>query len=200
MEWRWRPPDVSKCQPMSVSEGKFGRKKEEAIVALLSQRSVDDAARVANVTPRTLYRWMKEPEFDAAYREARRAAFGQSIARLEQASGAAVSSVLKIMTDPTAPASTRLRAADIVLARSAKAIELEDVEARVSELERAARKFQSKPDEDYGKGELSNQTARLRNRKSQSTEIDGCTPAPNLGSGHGIALARLPKATLDTQE
>ena len=25
------------------------------------------AARVANINPRTLYRWMKDPEFDAAY-------------------------------------------------------------------------------------------------------------------------------------
>src|SRR5580704_19466289 len=136
MEWRWRPPDVSKCQPMSVSEGKFGRKKEEAIVALLSQRSVDDAARVANVTPRTLYRWMKEPEFDAAYREARRAAFGQSVARLQQASGAAVSTILKLMLDPNVPASTRARCADSVLGHTAKALELEDIEARLSALER----------------------------------------------------------------
>jgi hypothetical protein len=36
------------------------------------------------VNPRTLYRWMKEPEFDAAYRKAKRAAFSQSIARLHQ--------------------------------------------------------------------------------------------------------------------
>ncbi len=42
---------------MSQSGGKFGRKKEEAIVALLSQRSVDDAARAVSITPRTLYRW-----------------------------------------------------------------------------------------------------------------------------------------------
>src|ERR1022692_2410009 len=88
-EWRCRRSSVSRCQSMSVSEGKFGRKKEEAIVALLSQRSVDDAARSANVTPRTLYRWMKEPEFDAAYRAAKRAAYGQAIARLHQGSGAA---------------------------------------------------------------------------------------------------------------
>ena len=30
---------------------------------------------MADVNPRTLYRWMKEPEFDAAYRKAKRAAF-----------------------------------------------------------------------------------------------------------------------------
>jgi hypothetical protein len=42
------------------------------------------------------------------------------------------------MLDPSMPASTRVRAAECVLAHAAKAIEIEDVEARVSELERAA--------------------------------------------------------------
>jgi hypothetical protein len=83
-------------------------------------------------------RWMKEPEFDAAYREARRSAFGQSISRLQQASSAAVTTVLKLMVDPNAPASTRLRAAEIVLDKTARAIELDDLDVRLSELERAA--------------------------------------------------------------
>jgi hypothetical protein len=41
------------------------------------------------------------------------------------------------MVDPNAPASTRVRAADSVLDHGAKAIEIEDIEARVAELERA---------------------------------------------------------------
>ena len=123
---------------MSRSGRKLGRKQEEAIVALLSQRSVEEAARVVNVTPRTLYRWMKEAEFDAAYRKTKRAAFGQSIARLHHLSSAAVSTLGKIMLDSTTPPSTRVRAADSILNHTAKAIEIEDVEARVSELERAA--------------------------------------------------------------
>jgi hypothetical protein len=57
---------------------------------------------------------MKLPDFQAAYREARRAAFGQSIARLQQASGAAASTLLKVMLDENTPASTRVRAADSV--------------------------------------------------------------------------------------
>jgi hypothetical protein len=45
---------------------------------------------------------------------------------------------LKIMVDTSAPHSTRVRAVDSVLDHSAKAIEIEDIEARVLELERAA--------------------------------------------------------------
>jgi hypothetical protein len=52
--------------------------------------------------------------------------------------GVAVSTLLKIMIDSNAPASTRVRAADSVLDHAAKAIELEDIESRVSDSERAA--------------------------------------------------------------
>jgi len=112
-------------------------KQEEAILALLTTPSVEHAARAVKIGPRTLFRWQQEPEFAKAFRKARRDAFGQGTARLQQASGAAVSTVLKIMLDQHAPASTKLRAAELVLTHGAKAIELEDVEARVSELERA---------------------------------------------------------------
>jgi transposase-like protein len=117
---------------------KFGRKKEAAIVALLTQRNIDEAARAIDVATNTLLKWMKLPEFQAAYREARRAAHGQSIARLQQATSAAVSTLLKVMVDASTPASTKVRAADSVLDHSAKAIEIEDIEVRVAELERAA--------------------------------------------------------------
>jgi len=41
---------------------KFGRKKEDAIAALLTQRNVEEAARVAGIGTRTLIRWLKIPE------------------------------------------------------------------------------------------------------------------------------------------
>jgi hypothetical protein len=42
------------------------------------------------------------------------------------------------MLDPATPPSTRVRASDSVLGHSAKSIELEDIEARLAELERNA--------------------------------------------------------------
>jgi transposase-like protein len=122
---------------MTGHGSKFGRKKEQAIIALLSQRNIEEAAKSIEVAPNTLLRWLREPGFDAAYREARRSAFAQSVSRLQQASTAAVTTVLKIMVDPLTPASVRLRAADIVLDRTGKAIELEDIEARLAALEQA---------------------------------------------------------------
>ena len=117
---------------------KFSRKMEEAVAALLTQRNQEEAARAVGIGTATLLRWQKEPEFQAAYRAARRAAHAQSVARLQQATSAAVTTLLKVMVDPSTPASTKVRAADSVLDHSAKAIELEDIDARVAELERAA--------------------------------------------------------------
>lgn len=117
---------------------KFGRKKEEAIAALLTQRSVEEAARTVGIGVSTLLRWLEVPEFDAAFREARRKVVAQATAKLQQATGAAATVVLKLMVDVNAPAAVRLRAAECVFDRAFKSIELEDIEARVAALEQAA--------------------------------------------------------------
>jgi hypothetical protein len=123
---------------MAGHGSKIGRKQEDAIAALLTQRNVEEAARAAGIGARTLLRWMKVPEFQSAYRQARREAFGQAVARLQQGTSAAVTTLMKIMIDPSAPASVRVRAADSVFNHAAKAIEIEDIEARVAALEQAA--------------------------------------------------------------
>ena len=117
---------------------KFGRKKEAAIAALLTQKNVEEAARAVGVSANTLLRWMKEPDFQAAYREARRAAYSQAVAKLQQGATAAATTLLKVMLDPGTPASVRVRAAEAIINHSSKAIEIEDVEARVTDLERVA--------------------------------------------------------------
>lgn len=117
---------------------KFSRKKDAAVAALLIHRTIDEAARAAGISTNTLLRWQRLPQFQASYRKARRDAYSQSVARLQQASSAAVSTLLKVMVDSATPASSKVRAADCVLDHCAKSIELEDIEVRVSELERAA--------------------------------------------------------------
>ena len=123
---------------MSGHGSKLNRKLEDAVVAMLTQRNVEEAARSVGVSTATLMRWQKLPEFQAAYREARRAAYGQAIARLQQGTTAAATTLLKTMIDPSTPASVKVRAAEAIFNHAAKAIEIEDIEARVSELERAS--------------------------------------------------------------
>jgi hypothetical protein len=122
---------------MTGHGSKFGRKMDQAIAALLTQRNTDDAAKAVGISPTTLLKWLKLPEFQAAYREARRAAYGQAVARLQQGTSAAATTLLKTLIDPNTPASVKVRAAEAIFNHASKAIEIEDIEARVSELERA---------------------------------------------------------------
>lgn len=59
------------------------------------------------------------------------------MARLQQMSNAAATTVGKMMVDQNAPTSTRVRAAEAILSHAAKTIDLEDIKARLVELERA---------------------------------------------------------------
>jgi hypothetical protein len=123
---------------MSGHGGKLKRKLEQAVAAMLTQRNIEEAARSIGVSTASLMRWQKLPEFQIAFREARRAAFGQAVARLQQGTSAAATTLLKTMIDPNTPASVRVRAAEAIFNHSAKAIEIEDIEARVAALEAAA--------------------------------------------------------------
>jgi hypothetical protein len=125
---------------MTGHGAKIGRKKEEAIVALLTYRTTEEAARAVKISARTLLRWQKEQEFANALRVAKRSAFDQSLARLHHLCGAAVSTLGKVMMDPATPPSTKVRAADSIWSHTVKAIELEEIEARLAALEAAAQK------------------------------------------------------------
>ena len=111
---------------------------------MLTRPSIEDAARVAGVAEKTLRRWMQEAEFNARYLRARRDGVHQSVARMQQATGAAGVTILKLMTDTNVPAAVRLRAAEAVFVHAIKGIELEDIEARLSALEQATEETQKK--------------------------------------------------------
>ena len=116
---------------------KLGRRMDAAITGLLTQRNLEEASRFAGISVATIRRWQDLPEFDAAYRKAKRQAYGQQTARLQQAASAAATTLLKLAVDTGVPAAVRARASYYILTMATKAIEIEDIEHRVAELERA---------------------------------------------------------------
>jgi hypothetical protein len=116
---------------------KFDRQQEAAIVGLLTQPTIESAAKHAGISGPTLWRWLQEPEFQAAYRQARRQALGQATAQLQQASTAAVKALRQIIENPKAPPSSRVAAAKTVLELGLKAVEVEEIEARLAAIEQA---------------------------------------------------------------
>jgi hypothetical protein len=116
---------------------KFGRKREAAIAALLTEKNHAEAARATGIDLKTLKRWLRLPEFIEEYRRARWEVVEQGYARVQQNTPVAASVLLKLMVDPATPASARIRAALGIFDLSREALDLE-IETRVSALERAA--------------------------------------------------------------
>lgn len=114
---------------------KLSRKQEALISALLLAPTLADAAHTAGIGEVTAWRWLKDPAFQTAYREARRAVVQQAITQVQRATGDAVETLRSVMQDTTAPASARVAAAKAVLETAFKAVEVEDLEARVVALE-----------------------------------------------------------------
>ncbi len=112
--------------------------QERAIIALLNEQTISRAAAAAEVGQRTLYRWLRKPEFSRAYRQARREAFGQAIALTQRYAPLAVNTLAQVMMDDSAPTSSKVAAATTILRFGREGIELDDLAARLEALERAA--------------------------------------------------------------
>lgn len=123
--------------------GKLTAKQHRALEALLSEPKIVDAADKAGVGERTLRRWLQAPFFSQAYRQARRDAVSVATGRLQQVAADAVSTLHAVMKEETAPHSARVTAAKTALDLAVRAIENDDMLARIEALESAARAMSS---------------------------------------------------------
>jgi hypothetical protein len=112
-------------------------RQEKAIAALINETTVPRAATAAGVGQRTLHRWLREPAFAAEYRRCRREAFSQAIALTQRYASLAVTTLAKVMDDPAAPHTAKVSAASAMLKFGREGIEMDDLAARVEELEAA---------------------------------------------------------------
>jgi Helix-turn-helix domain of transposase family ISL3 len=112
---------------------KLTRKQDQAIGALLTEQTIASAAEQVGVSEPTLRRWLKLPEFLAAYREAWREIMEKTMAQMQQASWAASTTLIKLLGANNE--STRLRAAVALLDQANKGLETLDHEERLAALE-----------------------------------------------------------------
>lgn len=106
-----------------------------AIGALLTGMTQAEAAAAAGAGERTLRDWLKQPHFCRALREARSAAWSETTTRLQGSTGKAVETLNAIMDNPQARGWERVAAARTVLELSRKAAEVDDLSARLAEVE-----------------------------------------------------------------
>lgn len=122
---------------MAGHGSKYPRKRHQAIIALLTQPTMAEAAKAVGVTEKTLLRWWQRPDFRESYREAKTRVVQHAMSRLQQASGQAVDALLEIVSNIQNPPSTRVTAAKAILEQAVKAVEWEDLLARLETLEEA---------------------------------------------------------------
>ena len=118
---------------MSSGRPKLDEKQEAAIAGLLTEKTHELAAKQAGIATSTLARWLREPAFKSAYREARRAIVDSAIGRLQASASKAVDALEKNLT--CGRPSDENRAATAILEFSFKAVEVADLGERVDELE-----------------------------------------------------------------
>lgn len=109
------------------------RKQEAAIVALLAHNTLKDAASACGLSEVTLWRYMQDVEFIAAYRAARRQSVEQATARLQRMMNDAVDALERNLSCEN-PA-VEIRAAQLVIEQGIRGVELMDLQERVERLE-----------------------------------------------------------------
>jgi len=122
---------------MQTEREQFSQKHETAIVALLEQPTLTKAAEKIGVNQATLFRWLKEEDFRERYFEVRREAVSQAVSRLQQVMTGAVDILYDIGQDKNVAANVRVTAAKAIIDRAIKGVELEDIEVRLTRLEKA---------------------------------------------------------------
>ena len=111
----------------------FSAKQEKALAALLTESSITTAAKAANVSDVTLWRWLKDADFANEYRRLRREAVEQGLSQIQQATGEAVAALRRNLKcgNPTAENT----AAKTILEQAVKAVEILDLQERVERIE-----------------------------------------------------------------
>lgn len=111
--------------------------QRRAIRALLTARTVEDAAQVASVSRATLHRWLTDATFCDELRQAERDALAAVTRRLTALAIDAAQVLADTMSDAEAKRADKLRAADIALSKVLDLRTLNDMETRIAALEAA---------------------------------------------------------------
>ncbi len=117
------------------STGELTTKQQRAVQTLLTAKSIGDAAALAHVGERTLFRWLTEPAFRAALSVAEGDLLDAATRRLLGLQDKAIETFESVLDSEEANLAVRLKAAGQVLDYLLKMRELRNVEHRLTALE-----------------------------------------------------------------
>lgn len=130
------PETVNPRTPPSRGHGDcLNRLQERAIEALLTTPSVLAAAQRLEVHPNTLRRWLRLPQFRAAYQQTSQQLLSNTINLMQSSTHAAIAALRQELLNENV--TTRMQAAGMILSYTVKSTELLNLTERVSQLEAA---------------------------------------------------------------
>ncbi len=109
--------------------------QERALLAILAGKTFEAVAAEVGVNSSTVRRWRKEPEFQAAMDTERRRLVSSATDKLRLAGIVAVDALRDVLTSADAPAAVKVQAASAVLSHLIRAVETDDLFARLDALE-----------------------------------------------------------------
>ena len=122
---------------MAKSGTELSQKQVRAISALITAPTIADAAWQADVSTRTIDRWLTQRSFQAELRLARSRVFCHAFGHLQQVASRAVAALDRVMHDNNASPASRVSAARAALRFACHGIEIADFEERLAALEQS---------------------------------------------------------------
>ena len=113
------------------------RKTEAFIAALLTSRTIEEAAAKAGIALITGRRWLQDPDFVEQFRQMRQEVMGQVLGRVQRASVEAVDTLCSVQVSSDSD-SARVSAARTLLDVALRSVEIQELERRLEALERQA--------------------------------------------------------------
>lgn len=103
---------------------------------LLTSQTITEASKKAGITENTAYKYLADAEFNKEYTEAKRASLQHVSTRLNEIALRSISVLDEIANNPDETGASRVRAVQVALDYAFKAMEIEDLNARMNELEK----------------------------------------------------------------
>lgn len=109
--------------------------QQKGLACLIREPSIAAAAKSAKISRQTLYEWLREPDFKAAYEQMQQEVFAEGLGTLKASLQEGVTALREALKDKDATTANRIVAATKLIELSLKAREQFEINERLEQLE-----------------------------------------------------------------
>jgi len=133
-----------------MTEGKLSPRQAHFVSAMLTARTMAEAARQAGISDRTAYAYMNDPRVQTAIGRGLDDVLADATRQITGAVAQAIATLEAILKDPAAPPASRIAAARLILDAGPRYRQTLDLATRVANLEDLQRSLEHEPDTSHG--------------------------------------------------